>query len=59
MGFDPQFVDDNGNLVGDPTGQTLALMFFDYDSDGDPDIWQADDGDLLKVYRNDSTEGQW
>ncbi len=56
VGFDPQFVDDNGNLVGDPTGQTLAVMFFDYDSDGDPDLWQADDGDLLKVYRNDSTE---
>ena len=56
VGFDPQFVDDKGNLVGDPTGQTLAVMFFDYDSDGDPDLWQADDGDLLKVYRNDSTE---
>ncbi len=55
VGFDPSFVDQNGNLVGDPTGQTLALMFFDYDSDGDPDLWQADDGDVLKVYRNDST----
>ncbi len=56
VAFDPTFVDDNGNLVGDPTGQTLAVMFFDHDSDGDPDLWQGDDGDLLKIYRNDSTQ---
>ena len=27
---------------------------FDHDSDGDLDLWVGDDGDRLKVYRNDS-----
>jgi len=54
-GFDISFVDANGNVVGDPAGQTWATMFFDHDSDGDLDLWIADDGDRLKVYRNDST----
>jgi len=53
-GFDPSIVDANGNTVGDPTGQTWATMFFDHDADGDLDLWVADDGDRLKVYRNDS-----
>jgi len=54
--FDPNLVDANGNLAGDPAGQTWATLFFDHDDDGDPDLWIADDGDRLKVYRNDSDE---
>ncbi len=53
-GYDASLLDANGNRIGDPTGQTLASMFFDHDSDGDLDLWLADDGDTLKVYRNDS-----
>ena len=55
--YDPNLVDDLGNRVGDPSGQTQAVTFFDYDSDGDPDLWVANDGDRLHVYRNDSTPG--
>lgn len=54
MGYDASLRDANGNRIGDPTGQTLASLFFDHDSDGDLDLWLADDGDVLKVYRNDS-----
>ncbi|MCH8229192.1 MAG: VCBS repeat-containing protein, partial [Chloroflexi bacterium] len=57
-GFDPSIVDDNGNPVGDPTGQTWATLFFDHDDDGDLDLWVADDGDRLKVYRNDTINGR-
>ena len=53
-GFDPSIVDDNGNPVGDPTGQTWATMFFDHDNDGDLDLWVANDGDRMQVYRNDT-----
>ena len=53
-GYDASLQDANGNRIGDPTGQTLASMFFDHDSDGDLDLWLADDGDTLKVYRNDT-----
>jgi uncharacterized membrane protein YraQ (UPF0718 family) len=56
-GFDASFVDAQGNIVGDPAGQTWATMFFDHDDDGDLDLWVGDDGDRLKVYRNDSTLG--
>ena len=56
-GFDPAFTDSLGNMVGDPTGQTHAVMFFDHDDDGDPDLWLANDGDRLHVFRNDSTPG--
>jgi hypothetical protein len=56
-GYDANVRDELGNLVGDPTGQTLATLFFDHDNDGDPDLWIADDGDTLKVYRNDSSDG--
>jgi len=56
-GYDANVRDMMGNLVGDPTGQTLATLFFDHDDDGDPDLWIADDGDTLKVYRNDSSDG--
>ncbi len=33
---------------------TWATMFFDYDDDGDPDLWTADDGGPVRVYRNDT-----
>lgn len=57
-GFDPSvYIDDLGNAVGEPTGQTQAVLFFDYDEDGDPDLWVANDGDRLHVYRNDSSLG--
>ena len=36
-GYDASLKDANGNRIGDPTGQTLASMFFDHDSDGDLD----------------------
>ncbi len=55
-GFDPTFKDEMGNVVGDPTGQTHAVMFFDHDDDGDPDLWLANDGDRLHVFRNDSSK---
>ena len=57
-GYDPTVRDTMGNVVGDPTGQTLSTLFFDHDDDGDPDLWIADDGDTLKVYRNDSLDGE-
>lgn len=56
-GYDPNLRDERGNQVGDPTGQTWAVLFFDHDDDGDQDLWIADDGDRLKFYRNDSTPG--
>ncbi len=56
-GYNPTMTDDAGNRVGEPTGQTHAALFFDYDDDGDPDLWVANDGDRLSVYRNDSTPG--
>jgi uncharacterized membrane protein YraQ (UPF0718 family) len=58
MAFDMTLTDANGRIAGDPAGQTWATMFFDYDNDGDPDLWIADDGDRLKLYRNDSADGQ-
>ena len=33
-----------------------AVLFFDFDDDGDPDLWTADDGGRLRVYRNDSDQ---
>ena len=56
-GYDPTVTDDAGNQVGEPTGQTHAILFFDQDDDGDPDLWVANDGDRLYIYRNDSTPG--
>ena len=56
-GYDPTLRDFLGNRVGDPTAQAWAILFFDYDDDGDPDLLVADDGDRLKVYRNDSGPG--
>ncbi len=55
VGYDPAVKDENGNRVGDPTGRTHGVMFFDYDDDRDPDLWVANDGDILQVYRNDTS----
>ena len=35
---------------------TWATLFFDFDDDGDPDLWTADDGGPVRIYRNDSDE---
>ena len=56
-GYDPNLRDLHDNRVGDPSGQTQAVTFFDYDSDGDSDLWVANDGDRLHVLRNDSVPG--
>lgn len=53
-GYDPTTTDALGNRVGEPTGQTHAALFFDYDDDGDQDLWIANDADRLHLYRNDS-----
>ena len=53
-GYDPATIDAAGNRVGEPTGQTHAALFFDYDDDGDQDLWVANDADRLHLYRNDS-----
>lgn len=55
QGYDPNLVDRKNNKVGDPSGQTLASMFWDHDQDSDVDLWISDDGDRLKVYENNST----
>jgi uncharacterized membrane protein YraQ (UPF0718 family) len=55
QGYDPAGVDSKGNRYGDPTGQTHSVLFFDYDDDGDPDLWLANDGDRMHVFRNDSS----
>ena len=55
QGYDPTRMDRLGNRIGEPTGRTLAVLFFDYDTDGDQDLWVADDGDRLHLYRNDSS----
>ena len=57
-GYDPATTDRLGNRVGEPTGQTHAALFFDYDDDGDPDLWLANDGDRLHLFRNDSMPGR-
>ena len=53
-GYNPLTIDAQGNRVGEPTGQTHAVLFFDYDDDRDPDLWVANDADRLHLYRNDS-----
>ena len=35
---------------------TWATLFFDFDDDGDPDLWTADDGGPVSIYRNDTDE---
>ena len=57
-GYDPTVTDKFGNRVGEPTGQTHAVLFFDYDDDRDPDLWVANDGDRLHLFRNDSSPGR-
>ena len=57
-GYDPTVKDIWGNTVGEPTGQTHAVLFFDYDDDRDADLWVANDGDRFHVYRNDSSPGE-
>ncbi len=54
----PVLVEQAGNPVGEPSGRTRAVLFFDHDDDGDPDLWVASDGDRLRVYRNDSSQGR-
>ena len=56
-GYDPNIKDANGNRVADPSGRTHAVLFFDYDDDGDQDLWAANDGHRPYVFRNDSTVG--
>ena len=56
-GYDPNIKDANGNRVADPSGRTHAVLFFDYDDDGDQDIWAANDGHRPYVFRNDSVAG--
>ena len=55
-GYNPATVDDMGNRVGEPTGQTHAVAFFDYDDDGDPDLFVANDGDRMHLFRNETTQ---
>ena len=50
-GYDPTVKDIWGNTVGEPTGQTHAVLFFDYDDDRDVDLWVANDGDRFHLYR--------
>ena len=57
-GYDPTAKDANGNRIGDPSGRTHGALFFDYDDDGDSDLWVANDGDRLQVFRNDSTRSE-
>ena len=58
QGYDPLLSDYAGNRVGDPAGQTWAVLFFDHDDDGDADLWVADDGDRMKLFQNDSAGGE-
>ena len=53
-GWDPTWTDDQGNQIGEPTYQTHSSMFFDYDDDSDPDLFIASDGDIFRIYRNDT-----
>ena len=57
-GYDPAILDANGNRVADPSGRTHAALFFDYDDDGDPDLWAANDGHRIYVFRNDTANGE-
>lgn len=56
-GYDPTAKDARGNRIGDPSGRTHGVLFFDYDDDGDADLWVASDGDRLHLFRNDSSQG--
>ncbi len=39
--------------VDDPTAKALGIAVFDYDSDGLPDLFQANDTEPNKLYRNE------
>ena len=39
--------------VDDPTAKALGIAIFDYDSDGWPDVFQANDTQPNKLYRNE------
>jgi hypothetical protein len=41
----------DAGVTGEQT-VTWAVLFFDYDDDGDPDLWTAEDGARMHVYRN-------
>ena len=58
-GWDPMRVDRLGNQVGEPVPQTHATLFFDFDDDLDVDLFMADDGDTLKIYKNDSVQDSY
>jgi hypothetical protein len=36
----------------EPTGRGLGVLFLDYDDDGRPDLYVANDGNLNRLYRN-------
>ena len=55
-GYDPNAEDASGDPIGDPTGRTHSVLFMDIDGDGDQDLWLANDGDRLHLFRNDSTK---
>lgn len=57
QGYDPNLLDADGNRIGEPTGQTHAVLLFDHDNDGDQDLWVANDGDRIRVYENISAGG--
>ena len=57
-GYDPTILDADGNRVADPSGRTHAALFFDHDDDGDPDLWAANDGHRVYVFRNDTANGE-
>jgi enediyne biosynthesis protein E4 len=38
--------------VSDPVGRGLGVVFVDYDDDGKPDLYVANDGTLNRLYRN-------
>ena len=57
-GYDPSLTDKAGNRVGDPAGSTHGAVFFDYNEDMLPDLWIANDGDFIELYRNQSSPGE-
>ena len=57
LAYDPDLRDASGNRVGDPTGMTMSVLFFDYDDDGDADLWVANDGSQQLLFRNDTKAG--
>ncbi len=52
----PDFV--IGSVVTD-AGQTRAAAFADFNTDGDPDLFVANYGDLNSLYRHAATDNRW